>query len=250
MVGDKNYLNFLAKFGVSSAHPGGLPLTRALFDKIPCRQNEHVLDVGCGTGETSVYLAKRFGCRVTAVDIQPLMVQHARNRARAERLSIDVYQANAEKLPFADRSFDRVVAESVTVFTNAGLSLPEYRRVLKPNGVLIDLEMTAARRLTDSEAADVKKVYDIDRVLTEADWLEALKGAGFQDITVYTGEDLLDAEVDLPDASGFEFTRDIDLDAFNAWFGHIQIMEKYSRILNYRVYVAKAPIDRRADEAK
>jgi len=239
-VSDKKYLDFLAKFGISSAHPGGLPLTKAILNRFPLSKSEKVLDVGCGTGETSVYIAENFGAQVVAVDIHPLMMTHAQNRIIEAGVDVELIQANAEQMPFQDQSFDKIIAESVTVFTKMERSLSEYHRVLKPRGLLLDIEMTAERALTKPEMEEVIQVYGIERVPTNIDWVDALHQAGFTDIISFDGLDLIKELKDLPNASAFEFTDAIDMEAFEAWLSHIQIMEKYRGLLNFRVYMANA----------
>ncbi|MFC4617988.1 class I SAM-dependent methyltransferase [Camelliibacillus cellulosilyticus] len=237
---DKRYLNFLAKFGISSAHPGGMPLTKALLETVPFQQTDRVLDIGCGTGETSIYLAKQYGCEVIGCDLHPGMVAHARNHVAREQAPVQIIQGDAEQLPFPADSFDKIISESVTVFTNIDLSLKEYKRVLKPGGVLIDLEMTAERPFSFQEEEEVKAVYGIARVLTKLDWLEALYHVGFRRLNANTGNDFLRAEADLPNASSFELTEGIDAEAFETWLSHIQLMEKYRSSLSYRIYTAVA----------
>jgi SAM-dependent methyltransferase len=239
-VSEKKYLDFLAKFGISSAHPGGFPLTQAMLKGVSFSKNHRVLDVGCGTGETSVYLAKTYGCHVVAVDLHPMMIAHAKNRIIENGVDVELIQANAEELPFEDNSFDIVLAESVTVFTKIDKSISEYHRLLKPGGLLLDIEMTSERPLTQDETKEIASVYEIERVLTNVDWVDAFHGAGFTDIVGYHGLDFLNDPTDLPNASGFEFTESIDLDAFYAWLSHIQIMDKYRGLLSFRIYKARA----------
>lgn len=239
-MNDKNYLDFLAKFGISSAHPGGLPLTKAILEGIPFSTDDRVLDVGCGTGETSVYLAKTYGCKVTAVDLHPMMIAHAKNRIIENGVDVELIQANAEELPFKDQTFDKVITESVTVFTKINKTIAEYKRVLKPGGKLIDIEMTTERPVTPLESEEISKVYGIDQVLTQLDWVDAFHKVGFSNIVGLYGMDIIKDPVELPNASGFEFTESIDLDAFYAWLNHIQIMDKYRGLLSFRVYLADA----------
>jgi SAM-dependent methyltransferase len=239
-VSNKKYLDFLAKFGISSAHPGGLPLTKALLERFPIDTNDEVLDVGCGTGETSVLIAQTFGAKVTAIDIHPMMIQHAEKRIAESGVDVTLMEANAECLPFSDERFDKIIAESVTVFTDMEKSIAEYRRVLKPGGLLMDIEMTAERPLSEAEQKEVTQVYEIKRVPTNYDWIDAFHRAGFTDITSYDGFDLIKDLSDLPNASAFAFTDAIDMEAFVTWFSHITTMEKYRHILRFRIFTAKA----------
>lgn len=89
-------------------------------------------------------------------------------------MSIPVFQGSIEKLPFPDQSFDIVIAESVTAFTNISKTLNEYYRVLKPNGILIDLDMTAEGPLSNEEKDQICTVYGMDNILTENEWLQQM----------------------------------------------------------------------------
>src|SRR5437763_6956948 len=71
-----------------------------------------VLDYGCGHGMASVVLARR-GAAVTAFDLSPGYLAEAQARARANGVRIDLVCADAERLPFADDSFDRIWGNAV-----------------------------------------------------------------------------------------------------------------------------------------
>ncbi|WEG14280.1 class I SAM-dependent methyltransferase [Pullulanibacillus sp. KACC 23026] len=239
-MSNKQYLDFLAKFGISSAHPGGFPLTKALLEDAHLTTHHHVLDVGCGTGETSVYMAKMYKCKVTAIDLHPEMIAHAKKRIQSNRVPVHLVQGDVQQLPFEERSFDAIFAESVTVFTDYKRTLKEYARVLKSGGVLYDVEMTSNRPLHPLEEEEIKRVYQIGRVPTEVDWRIGFEEAGFKQVTLLSPEVLLknQPQTVLPDASQFDFSQQLDLEAFNTWLNHIQIMDKYRHVLSYRIYKA------------
>lgn len=93
---------------------------------------DHVLDVGCGPGALTAELLQR-GAVVSAADPSPQFVAAARERYP----DIDVQQATAEELPYADGSFDEVLAQLVVHFMAepvAGLS--EMARVTRNGGVV------------------------------------------------------------------------------------------------------------------
>ncbi|GGE46770.1 methyltransferase [Pullulanibacillus camelliae] len=238
-MNDQKYLDFLAKLGISSAHPGGFPLTKALLDSIKPNAAEHVLDVGCGTGETSVYLAKHFKCNVVAVDKHPAMIEHAKKRAAWEQAPITLLQADVEHLPLSSEMFDKVIAESVTVFTNIEQTLQEYYRVLKPKGCLLDIEMTSDYKLRPEEIAEIKRVYGVHNVLTTEEWVEQLQQTGFKEVKVYNGLDFLQSMTELPSVPAIELSQGFDAEAFEIWLEHIKTMEKY-QALNYRIYMARS----------
>ena len=107
---------------------------------------EIALDVGVGTGDLAFGLldASDPSVRVVGVDISPLMVDAVRQRAAA-RLDprFAPLLATATGLPFADGSFDRVVAGfAVRNFGDLALGLREMRRVLRAGGRAVILELS------------------------------------------------------------------------------------------------------------
>ena len=93
-----------------------------------------LLDVGCGDG----YLTTKFARHVRqVVGIDPDATMLAKARLLHSRPNIEYEIGLAEKLPYADAAFDRVVAVSVVEhFNSPGGGLKEMARVLKPGGVL------------------------------------------------------------------------------------------------------------------
>ena len=80
----------------------------------------------------------RSGAVVTAVDIAPAAVELARQNFEFQRLPADVREADGERLPFADASFDFVFAHGVVQYTTNDQALvDECRRVLRPGGVAV-----------------------------------------------------------------------------------------------------------------
>lgn len=98
-------------------------------------RGKRVLDLGCGYGETSAWLAGR-GARVDAVDISPRMVEVARElcvrRGLADRVQFHV--APGEQLPFTDGAFDAVFGHDVLHHLDLDRGRDELRRVLAPGG--------------------------------------------------------------------------------------------------------------------
>jgi ubiquinone/menaquinone biosynthesis C-methylase UbiE len=97
-------------------------------------RGRRVLDVGCGTGRWAAALAERFGCEVTGVDVSPEMLEVARERVPH---GVDLRFAAAERLPFADGSFERVLMTLVVHHVERGPSFAEARRVLERHGKLV-----------------------------------------------------------------------------------------------------------------
>lgn len=98
----------------------------------------HILDLASGSGEPALALAKAVGPdgRVVATDLVPEMLVVAQEHAHLHRLAnMEFRDADAEQLPFASASFDRVTCRfGIMLFPDTPKSLSEIRRVLKPSG--------------------------------------------------------------------------------------------------------------------
>ncbi len=110
-------------------------------------RGHRVLEIGVGTGKNLPYYPA--GIEITAIDLPPRMLEHARQRAAEVNASVQLMTADARALPFPDASFDAVVATFVFCSVpDPVLGLCEARRVLKPSGQLLLLEhMLTANRL-------------------------------------------------------------------------------------------------------
>lgn len=115
-----DYVEMLAYFGVSGAHPGGIELTKTMIEHLHLASDDRILDVGCGTGQTAAYLG-HLGYEVEAIDTHPLMIEKANLRFEREQLPFRAQQASIEHLPFADDSFSLLISESVLSFTHLPL---------------------------------------------------------------------------------------------------------------------------------
>jgi ubiquinone/menaquinone biosynthesis C-methylase UbiE len=98
------------------------------------RDGSDVLDVGCGQGIDLVEYLKG-GARATGIDLTPRHVELARAHIEAMGLQATVMHGDAERLPFADASFDFVSSNGVLHHTpDMPTALREICRVLRPGG--------------------------------------------------------------------------------------------------------------------
>ena len=81
----KEYFNFLADLGMTK-HYGSMDATREIIELCDIRQNQVILDIGCGVGPTPCYLVKTIGCQVVGVDLMERMLEQSLERAKREKV--------------------------------------------------------------------------------------------------------------------------------------------------------------------
>jgi len=105
-----------------------------LCEALDLRAGERVLDVAAGNGNVSLAAARRW-CDVVSTDYVPSLLERGRARAKADRLTIEFKEADAEALPFADGAFDAVVSTFGVMFTpKHDQAAAEIMRVCKSGG--------------------------------------------------------------------------------------------------------------------
>ncbi|MCK4873292.1 MAG: class I SAM-dependent methyltransferase [Phycisphaerales bacterium] len=110
--------------------------TPGFFAILPDVDGLHGLDIGCGEGHNTRLLARR-GAIMTAIDIAPTFVRHARELESEQPLGITYKVADARRLPFDDSSFGFATAfMSLMDMTRPNEALAEAYRVLRPGGFL------------------------------------------------------------------------------------------------------------------
>ncbi len=108
--------------------PGGEELTRRALDCAGFRVGERVLDLGCGVGVATRMLHER-GCRAHGLDLAAPRLALARRTVP----ELAMVAGDARRLPFADASFDGMLAEcSLSLIGYTAAHLAECRRVLRP----------------------------------------------------------------------------------------------------------------------
>jgi ubiquinone/menaquinone biosynthesis C-methylase UbiE len=114
------------------------------FTLLDLQPGQHVLDVGCGTGEDARTMAQCVapGGRVVAVDGSQHMIAAARRRAGNSSLPVEFQVADAHHLPFADGSFDASRADRIFMHLESpAQALGEMLRVTRPGGRVLVYEV-------------------------------------------------------------------------------------------------------------
>ena len=123
------------------------------------RPGHVVLDLAGGTGDLAREFARIVGerGRVVLADINAAMLEHGRRRLVDAGVAgnVELAQVNAEELPFADNTFDRItIAFGLRNVTNKEAALAEMHRVLKPGGKALILEFSRP-------SSAIKPAYDL-----------------------------------------------------------------------------------------
>jgi len=171
-----------------------IDLIEELLQWVRVQQVQNILDVGCGIGGSSLYLAEKFNAATTGITLSPVQAARAAERAAAAGLSTrtQFQVADALNMPFADASFDLVWSlESGEHMPDKVKFMQECYRVLKPGGTLI--MVTWCHRPTDGPAgpltadeqqhlADIYRVYCLPYVISLPEYEAIARNLSLQNI--------------------------------------------------------------------
>lgn len=121
-------------------HGRGREATLEAAELMQAGRADHILDIGSGIGGPARYFAKRFGCKVTGIDLTPEFCEVARHLTRLlgmqDRVAFEA--GNALAMRFADASFDGAYSMNVSMnIADKGAFYREAHRVLKPRAWLV-----------------------------------------------------------------------------------------------------------------
>jgi len=153
-----------------------------------------ILDVGCGIGGSSLYLAQKFNASATGITLSPVQAARANERAEAagKGKQLKFLVADALNMPFSDNSFDLVWSlESGEHMPNKQQFLQECYRVLKPGGTFI--MATWCHRPTDGVAgklsadeqkhlSEIYRVYCLPYVISLPEYEAIARNLNFQNL--------------------------------------------------------------------
>ena len=167
--------------GADEFHVGGRKATSLIADELDAHSDNSVLDVGCGIGGTSRYLARTTGARVTGIDLTPEFVDAAIQLSKLVGMEdcVNFQQGSATEIPFEKNVFDIVTMLHVGMnVEDKLLMMTELERVCKPGGKIMIYDVT----LTSTETIN----YPMPWATTEefsfpepaSKYIEAAKASG------------------------------------------------------------------------
>ena len=108
---------------------------RRVIELVELRDDEDMLDAGCGTGLTTLRIAEQHPkCRVHGIDLSPKMIEVARNDAAERGLDVDLRTGSITDLPYPDAAFDVVLTNIMFHHLDLAekrLAVAEIARVLR-----------------------------------------------------------------------------------------------------------------------
>jgi SAM-dependent methyltransferase len=172
------------KLGMKVLHPGGLQATKLLAEKCGITSDMTVLDAGCGSGSSSIFLAKQYGCRVVGVDIDPASLIKAQEKVRHQKVQdkIAFRLADLNSLPLMDNMFDGAIFQASLIFCDKTNVLSSVSKKIEQGGFLGAIELTWKVEPTLYIMSRVKSVLCSAAVNAEQQpgWVKLFQQAGLE----------------------------------------------------------------------
>lgn len=156
-------------------------MTVKVTDTLGLCSGEHLLDAGCGTGETAAYLAAQ-GVRVTGLTISGFEASAGRRRAVGKKVAdrVHIDQGDYHHLPYADGTFDAVLAlESLQNASDVSAVLAEFYRVLRPGGRLTLADLCLGLPGEQDRLDKFMAALRLTRLPSLSEWAQLVEAAGF-----------------------------------------------------------------------
>lgn len=172
---------------VDHFHARGFPATVELADRLPIKADQHIVDIGCGLGGPARYIAKRFQCTVSGVDITQPFVEAANMLTKLVRMEgqVKIERGDGQHLPYPSACFDGGYTQHVTMnVPDRATFFAEAYRVLKPGAFFALTEHGSGAKghphYPVPWSADGSSAY----LATPTETRAFLAEAGFEDIVV------------------------------------------------------------------
>ena len=180
---DRPTIETLAPF--DHFHGRGLEATEEVADVLAVATTDHLLDVGSGIGGPARYIADRFGCRVTGIDLTAEFCDVARHLTQMLGLEdrVAFEQGDALAMPFADASFDGAYSMNVSmnIADKAGF-YREIHRVLRPGAWLVLIEIAQGPNGNLDYPTPWAQTAESSFLVTPSETGEVLEASGFTDL--------------------------------------------------------------------
>ncbi|CAF0750482.1 unnamed protein product [Adineta ricciae] len=221
-------------FGPGFVSTGGLDTTKEFVESLHLKDDQLVLDVGCGIGGGDIYMAKTYGCSVIGVDLSTNMVSIAYERLMgmtASKLKVSFEIGDVMSHEFEPNSFDVIYSRDTILHISDKMSL--FARLygwLKPGGQLFISDYTCAPK---NEWSKEYEEYVIQRrytLLTVPEYGKLLESVGFKDVDAKDATEkfveCLNMELERIEANKEDFIREFSSEDYEhlieGWHGKLQ----------------------------
>ncbi|MDR3419150.1 MAG: class I SAM-dependent methyltransferase [Nevskia sp.] len=146
----------------------------------PRPSNPVIVDVGCGWGRSFALLHERFAPRkLIGIDVDPRMIEASKAETGRRGIEVEFKQASSAALPLPAESVDMVFChQTFHHLVEQEHALAEFRRVLKPGGLLLFAEST--RKYIHSWIIRLLFRHPMDVQRTAEEYLAMIRRAGFE----------------------------------------------------------------------
>ncbi len=145
-----------------------------------------IADIGCGTGAATLQLARALDAEITAVDFLPDFIDALKDNAAAAGVSEKTHPlvCPMEELPFAEKEFDVVWSEGAIYNMGFENGVTEWRRFLKPGGILAVSEITW---ITNTRPQQIQQYWQTEypEIATASAKIEVLEQSGYSPIAYF-----------------------------------------------------------------
>ena len=168
--------------------PGGGAETRKAIDLAMLDPSAplKVADIGCGTGASTIQLARSLNAKITAIDFLPDFIEVLKGNAENEGLinKINPLVCSMENLQFDDEEYDVIWSEGAIYNIGFEKGINDWRRFLKPGGLLVVSEITWT---TSDRPFEIQKYWEAEypEIDTASSKINILEKSGYSPVAYF-----------------------------------------------------------------
>ena len=229
--------------------PGGDVETRKAIDLAMLDPSAplKVADIGCGTGASTIQLARLLNAKITAIDFLPEFIEVLKGKAENEGLSkkINPLVCSMENLQFDDEEYDVIWSEGAIYNIGFEKGINDWRRFLKPGGLLVVSEITWT---TSDRPSEIQKYWEAEypEIDTASSKINILEKNGYSPVAYFVLQErcwLENYYRPLQNSFAEFIVRNANNENAQAIVEtekkEISLYEKFKKYYSYGVYVAR-----------
>ena len=181
---DEEYLSLLLELHKENHRqgPGSREITeKALSFFKPSAKKVKVADIGCGTGASALQLGKSLNADIIAVDFLSEFIEILKKRAKENNIGVTTMVCSMEELPFKEGELDVIWSEGAIYNMGFKKGLNNWRKFLKPGGVLAVSEITW---ITEQRPKEIEDYWNSEypEIASASSKIKILEESGYSPI--------------------------------------------------------------------